>query len=59
MDTPYYLSRLAGSGRLVVGTDFPYPLGDWMAVEKVEELECSDAEKLEILEGTARRLLKL
>jgi len=59
VDTLDYLRRLVGSGRLMVGTDFPYPLGDWMAVEKVEALECSEAEKLEILEGNAKRLLKL
>ncbi len=59
VDTLDYLRRLVGSGRLMVGTDFPYPLGDWMAVEKVEALECSDAEKLKILEGNAKRLLKL
>lgn len=59
MDTLDYLRRLVGPGRLMVGTDYPYPLGDWMAVEKVEALECSEAEKMEILEGTARRLLKL
>jgi aminocarboxymuconate-semialdehyde decarboxylase len=59
VDTLDYLRRLVGSGHLMIGTDFPYPLGDWMAVEKVEALECSEAEKMEILEGTARRLLKL
>lgn len=59
VDTLDYLRRIAGSGHLMVGTDFPYTLGDWMAVEKVEALECSEAEKLEILEGNARRLLKL
>ncbi len=59
VDTLDYLRRLAGSGRLMVGTDYPYTLGDWMAVEKVLALECSEAEKREILEGNARRLLKI
>ncbi|MFQ5683459.1 MAG: amidohydrolase family protein [Candidatus Binatia bacterium] len=53
------LKRLAGSSHLMIGTDYPYPLGDWMAVEKVQALEIPEAEKLEILEGNARRLLKL
>jgi len=34
-------------------------LGDWMGVEKVESLPCSDAEKQAILEGNARNLLKI
>jgi aminocarboxymuconate-semialdehyde decarboxylase len=59
VDTLDYLRRLAGSDHLMIGTDYPYPLGDWMAVEKVEALECPETEKLEILEGNARRLLRL
>jgi predicted TIM-barrel fold metal-dependent hydrolase len=43
----------------MIGTDYPYPLGDWMAVEKVEALNCPEDEKLEILEGNARSLLKI
>ena len=59
LDTLEYLRRLTGSDRLMVVTDYPYPLGDWQAVEKVLALDCSEAEKREILEGNARRLLKL
>jgi len=44
---------------LLLGTDFPYKLGDWMCVDKVEALPCSEAEKLAILEGNARKLLKI
>ncbi len=54
-----YLKRIVGADHLMVGTDYPYTLGDWMTVEKVEALNCSDAEKEAILEGNARRLLKL
>jgi predicted TIM-barrel fold metal-dependent hydrolase len=43
----------------VLGTDYPYALGDWMAVEKIQALKCSDVEKDAILEGNAHRLLKL
>ncbi len=43
----------------MLGTDFPYVLGDWQCVDKVEALSCSDAEKQAILEGTASRLLKI
>jgi aminocarboxymuconate-semialdehyde decarboxylase len=59
VDTLEYLKAKVGSDRMMLGTDYPYTLGDWMGVEKVQALKCSDAEKDAILEGTARRLLKL
>jgi aminocarboxymuconate-semialdehyde decarboxylase len=59
VDTLEYLKAKVGSDRMMLGTDYPYTLGDWMGVEKVQTLKCSDAEKDAILEGTARRLLKL
>jgi aminocarboxymuconate-semialdehyde decarboxylase len=59
VDTLDYLRKKVGGERLVVGTDYPYTLGDWMGVEKVEALDCPAAEKEAILVGTARRLLKL
>lgn len=59
MDTLDYLKKKVGSDHLLVGTDYPYVLGDWMAVDKVAALDCPEAEKEAILEGNARRLLKL
>ncbi len=59
VDTLDYLKRIAGADHLLVGTDYPYTLGDWMAVEKVEALGCPETEKEAILQGNARRLLKL
>ncbi len=59
VDTLDYMRSVVGSGHLMVGTDFPYTLGDWLAVEKVEALDCSEDIKHEILEGNAKRLLKL
>jgi aminocarboxymuconate-semialdehyde decarboxylase len=59
VDTLDYLKRKVGGDRLLLGTDYPYVLGDWMGVDKVEALDCSEAEKEAILEGNARRLLKL
>lgn len=59
VETLEYLKRMAGARSLMVGTDYPYTLGDWKAVEKVEAMDCPDEEKREILEGTARKLLKL
>ena len=34
-------------------------LGDWLCVDKVEALTASEAEKQMILEGNARKLLKI
>jgi predicted TIM-barrel fold metal-dependent hydrolase len=34
-------------------------LGDWMGVDKVEALPCSETEKQAILEGNARHVLKI
>lgn len=59
VDTLEYLKAKVGADKLVLGTDYPYTLGDWMGVEKVQALKCSTAEKDAILEGNARRLLKL
>ena len=59
VDTLDYLKRIAGTEHLMVGTDYPFTLGDWSAVEKVEALSCPDSEKQQILEGNARRLLRL
>jgi predicted TIM-barrel fold metal-dependent hydrolase len=43
----------------MVGTDYPYDLGDWDAAKKVEQLDISESDKRLILEGNAKRLLKL
>jgi predicted TIM-barrel fold metal-dependent hydrolase len=60
VDTLDYLRRVAGADHIMVGTDYPFVgLGDWKAVEMVEGLDCTDAEKLAILEGNARRLFHL
>ncbi|HEX9143279.1 MAG TPA: amidohydrolase family protein, partial [Candidatus Binatia bacterium] len=59
VDTVEYLRNLAGSDHIMVGTDYPFDLGDWQAVEKIEQLNCADAEKELMLEGNAKRLLKL
>jgi len=59
VETLDYLRTMAGADHLLVGTDYPFTLGDWMAVEKVEALDCPESEKEAMLEGNARRLLKL
>lgn len=59
VETVDYLKRIAGADHIMVGTDYPYNLGDWKAVDKIEALDCPQAEKDAMLEGNARRLLKL
>ena len=58
VDTLEYLKAKVGTDKLMLGTDYPYTLGDWMAVEKVQALKCSEADKDAILQGNAKRLLK-
>ena len=59
VDTIDYLRKLAGADHIMVGTDYPYNLGDWKAVEKIEALDCPESEKELMLEGNAKRLLKI
>ncbi|HKY07533.1 MAG TPA: amidohydrolase family protein, partial [Candidatus Binatia bacterium] len=59
VETLEFLRRKVGAEHLMLGTDFPYILGDWQGAEKVEALACSAAEKHAILEGNARKLLNL
>jgi aminocarboxymuconate-semialdehyde decarboxylase len=59
VDALDYLRNLAGADHIMVGTDYPFLLGDWKAVEKIEALDCPDSEKELMLEGNAKRLLKL
>ena len=54
-----FLRRKVGPDHLLLGTDFPYVLGDWQCVEKVEALNCPEVEKHAILEGNARTLLRI
>jgi aminocarboxymuconate-semialdehyde decarboxylase len=59
VDTLDFLRKKVGADHLMLGTDFPYVLGDWECVKKVEALKCSESEKQASLEGNARKLLKV
>jgi aminocarboxymuconate-semialdehyde decarboxylase len=59
VETLDFLRTKVGADHLLLGTDFPYALGDWMCVDKVEALPGSETEKRLILEGNARKLLKI
>jgi aminocarboxymuconate-semialdehyde decarboxylase len=54
-----YLVRVVGADRVVIGTDYPMAMGDFEPVNKVKDLELSDAERDLILGGNAARALKL
>jgi aminocarboxymuconate-semialdehyde decarboxylase len=59
VETLDFLRRKVGADHLMLGTDFPYILGDWQGVDKIEALSCSKMEKDAILDGNARKLLKI
>ena len=54
-----YLVQVAGADRVVLGTDYPMAMGDFATVDKVMQLEVSDAERAQILGGNATRALNL
>jgi aminocarboxymuconate-semialdehyde decarboxylase len=54
-----YLVKVVGADRVVIGTDYPMAMGDFEPVNKVKDLELSDAERDLILSGNAARALKL
>jgi aminocarboxymuconate-semialdehyde decarboxylase len=59
VETVEYLKRMVGADHVMVGTDYPYDLGDWMAVEKIETMNCTNAEREAMLHGNAKKLLKI
>jgi aminocarboxymuconate-semialdehyde decarboxylase len=59
LDTIKYLIGLGGIDHIMVGTDYPYDLGDWDAAKKVEQLYIPETDKLLLLAGNAKRLLKI
>jgi aminocarboxymuconate-semialdehyde decarboxylase len=54
-----YLVQVAGSDRVVIGTDYPMAMGDFDSVAKVLQLELSDEQRGQILGGNAARVLNL
>jgi len=59
VETVEYLKRMVGADHIMVGTDYPFDLGDWMAAEKIQTMECSSAEREVMLHGNARKLLRI
>jgi predicted TIM-barrel fold metal-dependent hydrolase len=48
-----------GADRVVIGTDFPMAMGDFVPVNKVMQPQIGDAERAAILGGNAARTLRL
>jgi aminocarboxymuconate-semialdehyde decarboxylase len=59
VETLEYLKRMVGADHIMVGTDYPFDLGDWMAAEKLQTMECTSAEREAMLHGNARNLLRI
>ena len=59
VETVEYLKRMVGADHIMVGTDYPFDLGDWMAAEKIQKMECTGAERAAMLHGNARKLLRI
>jgi aminocarboxymuconate-semialdehyde decarboxylase len=51
------LVALAGTARIVLGSDYPYDMGTLECVRQVKALSITDADKAAILAGTPRKLL--
>jgi aminocarboxymuconate-semialdehyde decarboxylase len=54
-----YLRDLVGSDRLLLGTDYPFPMDDRTSLQLLEQVGCTADEIAEIGGGTAQRLFKL
>ena len=54
-----YLARKAGSGRVMLGSDAPFPIGDPEPTKVVHAAHFSDGERAKILGATAQRVFRL
>ncbi len=54
-----YLVNLAGAGKIALGTDYPFPLGELEPGRLIESMDYDDAIKARLLHGTALEWLGL
>ena len=54
-----YLVQVASTDRVVIGTDYPMAIGDFESVNKINQLNLSQAERSQVLGGNAARALNL
>jgi aminocarboxymuconate-semialdehyde decarboxylase len=55
----HYLRDLVGSDRLLLGTDYPFPVDEQAPLTLLEQTGCTPEEMAQIGGGTAQRLFKL
>jgi len=53
-----YLVATMGASHVVLGSDYPYDMGNWELVREARALSISDADRAKILGGNAAALLK-
>ena len=53
-----YLVATMGADHVVLGSDYPYDMGNWELVREARALAISEADKAKILSGNAEGLLK-
>jgi len=58
-DALEFLARKAGTGRIMLGSDAPFPMGDPAPLGVVERCQWADEEKRAILGGTARAVFRI
>jgi aminocarboxymuconate-semialdehyde decarboxylase len=54
-----FLIRTAGAERVMLGSDYPFDMGQYDGVEVIRSLEIAEAEKTNVLGGSAQRILGL
>jgi aminocarboxymuconate-semialdehyde decarboxylase len=54
-----FLIESAGADRVLLGSDYPYDMGQYDSVDLISSLSIGDGEKEKILGGNARRLLNI
>ena len=54
-----YLLEVCGSERVMLGTDYPFPLGEQVPGEGIERLQLHNVERARIYHGTALEWLGL
>lgn len=59
VETVEYLKRMVGADHIMVGTDYPFDLGDWWAAKKIHDMQANGAERDAMLFGNAKKLLRL
>lgn len=59
IETVEYLKRMVGAEHIMVGTDYPFDLDDWLAAEKIHDMQATNSEREAMLHGNARKLLRI